>query len=109
GPGGGFGGPGGPGGSGGPGGRGGGGRMQFGGMIQQAANQLNLSADQKKRLEEILSKYRAEADKMRQDMQATGGDFRQMREKMQPMREKMQSEIDEVLTPEQREKLKQVM
>jgi Spy/CpxP family protein refolding chaperone len=89
-----------------PGGRRGGG--QFGGMVQRALTELEMTSDQKRRLEEVLAKYRGEAQRMGTEMQQ-GGDPEQMRERMQSLRQRLEADVMAILTPQQQEKYRQIV
>lgn len=113
-------GPGGPGGPGGRGGRGGFGGPPGGGggmevlMDENVRKELDIVDDQ-------VTKIRAVGDKMREEMREMfsgmrdlsdedrQAKFAELREKMQARTQSMQKEIDEILLPQQRDRLKQVM
>ena len=83
------------------GGRGGGGRG--GGLAETVRTELELTPEQDKRLDEITESQR---DNMRQAFRSAGGDREAMRSRMQSMRAAMEREIEDILTPEQLEKLR---
>ncbi len=81
--------------------RGGGGRG--GGLAETVRTELELTPEQDKRLDEITESQR---DNMRQAFRSAGGDREAMRSRMQSMRAAMEREIEDILTPEQLEKLR---
>jgi Spy/CpxP family protein refolding chaperone len=88
-----------------PGTRPAGGAAMFG-RIQEAVGQLNLSDEQKVKINGILDEARTKAQAIRQEAAA------QTRPEREPFRQLMQEtrqKIHEVLTPEQRQKLRSLM
>jgi Spy/CpxP family protein refolding chaperone len=80
-------------------GRGRGGPGGFGRADQALLRGITLSTDQQQRIDSIRTRYRAQADQMRQ--QGGGGDRDAMRTQMRAQLEKQQAEIRAVLTPDQ--------
>lgn len=62
---------------------------------------LDLNSDQEKKVYEINLKGNEKMAKMREEMQASGGGFEGMREKMGEMREEQNKEMKKVLTDAQ--------
>lgn len=112
----------------GPGGPGGQGGMRRGGMMggmgmgsgfmlmrQDVQNDLKLSADQKAKIEAISQKYR---EQMRSRMGGPGGgpggqgmgqgDWQARMEEMRKMMEAQDKEINQVLTPQQQKRMKEI-
>ncbi|MFN3682534.1 MAG: hypothetical protein ACK41F_01220 [Fimbriimonadaceae bacterium] len=112
----------------GPGGPGGQGGMRRGGMFgggmgmgmgsgfmlmrQDVQNDLKLSADQKAKIEAISQKYR---EQMRSRMGGPGGgpgggqgDWQARMEEMRKMMEAQDKEINQVLTPQQQKRMKEI-
>ena len=98
-------GPGGPGGMRGP-GQGGGRR----GMPDELKKQLALTAAQEQKIKAISDKYRAKFQALRGNVQPgqrpDPAQMKAMMEKMKPIRDAQQKEIDAVLTPKQRDIMK---
>ena len=74
-------------------------------MYRQAAEKLGLNADQKAKVDRILTDSRAEMKKIREG----AGTPQEKRPKVQALRKATRQKIDAVLTPPQREKLKTMM
>jgi Spy/CpxP family protein refolding chaperone len=80
---------------------------RFGQRIQKALEQLNLTADQKQKIDDILAQAR-------QDFQSQLPDLRQAtpekrRQKVQEMLEGIRQEIADLLTPDQRQQLQELI
>ena len=80
-------------------GRGPGGRGGFGRADQALLRGITLSADQQQRIDSIRTRYREQADQMRQ--QGGTADRDAMRAQMRTTMEKQQAEIRAVLTTDQ--------
>ena len=80
-------------------GRGPGGRGGFGRADQALLRGITLSADQQQRIDSIRTRYREQADQMRQQGGTTDRDA--MRAQMRTTMEKQQAEIRAVLTTDQ--------
>src|SRR5205823_3548956 len=74
--------------------------------MRESMSKLELTDDQKKRIEEVLADMRPKFQEMRGQ---AGGDRDQMREKMQPLIQEMRERIGQVLTEEQKQKLPEIM
>jgi hypothetical protein len=107
---------GGPGG-GGPGGRGGfmGGAMSSSMLLmnEKVREELDLVDDQVKALEELQEKAREKMTELFQDMRNGGGGdrqqaFEELRPKMEAMTKDLEQDVDEILLPDQRKRLKQL-
>ena len=72
-------------------------------MAEKVRTELELTPEQDKRLDEITESQR---DNMRQAFRSAGSDREAMRSRMQSMRAAMDREIEDILTPEQLEKLR---
>lgn len=89
--------------------------MRMGRMNDEMMKKLNLTAEQKKKVEALQKKQQAERRKVMEGMKLTPGtqpteeQRKQMREKMQPMIERHQKEFQEILTPTQREQFKKMI
>lgn len=70
--------------------------------VEQLDRELSLTADQKTKLTEIFTKSRDEMESMRGNK---SGDREANREKMQSMMQSTQSQVQAVLTDEQKKKL----
>lgn len=78
------------------------GRGEMGlGMYQQ----LNLTDEQKAKIQEIMKSRHTQLQALREDKTLTK---EQIREKSKAIMESTQKQMDEVLTPEQREKMQQI-
>jgi Spy/CpxP family protein refolding chaperone len=96
----------------GPGGMGGSGNFDPAAFVDRQMEELNeglkLSDDQEKQVREIITAGMETMRKAREEMQASGGDFEGMREKMQQMREEQNQKIKAVLSEEQFTKYEQI-
>lgn len=70
--------------------------------VEQLDRELKLTADQKAKLTDIFTKSRSEMEAMRDNK---SGDREANREKMQSMMQATQSQVQAVLTDEQKQKL----
>ena len=70
--------------------------------IRDAAAKLDLSAEQKEKIEKVLSDARDKLAKLRENPQAN-------REAMRSLFQEVRTKIGEILTPEQREKIREVL
>jgi len=70
--------------------------------LQKAANELNLSADQKTKLKGIFSDAKAKRESIFKDSSLTD---EQKQDKLKDLRGSTKSQVDEVLTPDQRTQL----
>lgn len=95
----GFGGPGGPGGN-----RGGGFGRNPEQMLQRMKTELNLTAAQETRINQILQDNRAQQEALRASMQQPNADRNALRTQMQALRRSQNEQIQAVLTPEQRQR-----
>lgn len=75
------------------------------GMQQQIADKLGLTEDQKAQIKTIVEKYR---EQIRQVMQSSLTQD-EKRTQAQALRQEMRGAIEQVLTPEQREKARQML
>lgn len=106
-----------------PGGRGFGGgpgmRMMGGGMgpafllmNEKVREELELVDSQIRELEDLQQKMGEKMQELFRDMRNTGGDMRQafeeLRPKMEEMTKDLEQDIDEILTPDQRRRFKQL-
>lgn len=84
------------------------GKGNAGGMkrMQAMMEGLNLTADQKKKIEGIVDEAKAEMKKIRDENK---GDAKAARPKMRELNQGMMKKINAVLTPEQQAKLKEEM
>lgn len=74
--------------------------------VGQVFDQLNLSADQKTRIDALLQSARAEKQALRSNESLTR---EQKRERMQALHGQNREQIQAILTPEQRAKLQSLM
>jgi Spy/CpxP family protein refolding chaperone len=74
--------------------------------MEKAVNALDLSADQKTKLDGIFAKFRPEFEAVRKD---NGGDRQAMMTSMRPLLQDLRSQVTAVLTPEQTQKLQDQM
>ncbi|MEQ1904181.1 MAG: hypothetical protein ABL888_08365 [Pirellulaceae bacterium] len=104
-------------GGGGPGGRGGfmGGGMSSSMLLmnEKVREELDLVEDQVKALEELQEKSREKMTELFQDMRNGGGGdrqqaFEELRPKMEAMNKELEQDVDEILLPDQRKRLKQL-
>lgn len=72
---------------------------------QKMAQKLNLTQQQQDQLKPMFEKQREEAKAIRQDNSLTS---EQKKEKMQALRQQTQSQMNQVLTPEQQQQLQQM-
>lgn len=86
--------------------RGGGGRM-FGplGDVDRLKEELGLSDEQVKQIEDLQGVMREQMQKMRDEMREGGFDPRTMRDRFRAAREEVEGKLETILTPEQREKM----
>jgi Spy/CpxP family protein refolding chaperone len=82
------------------------GARHFGAAMAQATADLGLTAEQQRRLDAVLEKYRGEFDQLRTGLERSGGPS-ELRERSAPLREKMRAGLMQVLTPEQRQRFEQ--
>ncbi len=76
------------------------------GDVERLKEELGLSAEQVKQIEDLQGVMREQMQKMREEMREGGFDPRAMRDKFRAAREEVEGKLDTILTPEQREKLK---
>jgi hypothetical protein len=70
--------------------------------VKQLHEKVKLTDEQKTKATAVYTVQADEMKKMREEMQAGGGDMTAMREKMTKMNADLDSKITEVLTPEQK-------
>lgn len=92
----------------GPPGAGGPGAGRFGERLRRATAELQLSPDQKQRIDAVIASHEKEIEQLRSHA-PQGSDPSRFREQMAPLREKLRQEVDQVLTADQRQKLKEQM
>ena len=85
----------------------GGGQGGRGGNMMAAMQQLDLSAEQKEKIRTIMQDSREQMQTLRQG--ANGGDRQAMREKFRTLMEETRTKVNDVLTDEQKTKLKELM
>jgi Spy/CpxP family protein refolding chaperone len=74
--------------------------------LRNALGQLELTPDQKQKVESVLQDTRQRMQDLRAEMQS---DDSQMREKIQSIMQDTRQQLRDILTPEQREKLRSLM
>ena len=85
----------------------GGGQGGRGGNMMAAMQQLDLSDEQKTKIRTIIQDSREQMQTLRQD--GNGGDRQAMREKYRTLMEQTRTKVNDVLTDEQKAKLKELM
>jgi len=97
------------------GGRGGRGGMMGGGnnplsllSNKSVQDELKITADQKRQIDELNAKMREEMQAMRENMQSSGGDMQAMRAAMEKMTAENQKKVDAILDEKQRGRLKEI-
>jgi thiol-disulfide isomerase/thioredoxin len=89
------------------GGQGAGGRMgQFGDRFREAVKKLDLSDDQKQKVKDVLDKAQKDFQELRQ---SSGGDMEKMRDKGRDILDEMRINLQQILTPEQQDKLRDLI
>lgn len=76
-------------------------RISKGQMLEKMTKRLDLSAEQVKQIKGIDEKYKKEEEQMRKESET-------LRERRKALREKKKEEIDQVLTEEQKAKVKEM-
>ena len=79
----------------------------FGGRGDSLAS-LNLNEDQQAKVTAIQAEQRDEQTKLFQELRSSGGGFEGVREKMTALRTKYDSQIEALLTEDQKEKYKEI-
>ena len=79
----------------------------FGGRGESLAS-LNLNEDQQAKVTAIQAEQRDEQTKLFQELRSSGGGFEGVREKMTALRTKYDSQIEALLTEDQKEKYKEI-
>lgn len=79
-------------------------------QIERMKTDLTLNEDQVKKVEVVIRKYSKKQSEMFEEMRngGGGGDFTQMREKMQTMREEQTKELKPIFTAEQLKKYEEL-
>lgn len=75
--------------------------------LQQAMSQLDLTEDQKTKLQAMRQDVQKKLEELRPQLQ--NGPTPELREKMRGIFEEMQTQMKEILTPQQQEKLRSLM
>lgn len=84
-----------------------GGMMMRGKMMQEILAKLNLTADQKKKIEALQASTREKIKALRDKNK--GGDMRSMRDQFRPIMEAHQKGMKDILTDAQEKKLEELM
>jgi Spy/CpxP family protein refolding chaperone len=88
---------------------GGAGQMRPGAMLErltEAAQKLDLNDDQKAHIKQVLEQTRSKFQDIREQAK---GDMQAAREKMQPVLQEMREKITSILSPDQQQKLREIM
>jgi Spy/CpxP family protein refolding chaperone len=94
------------GGRGGPGGPGG---MNQVGRLRENLDKLDLTAEQKPKVAAVLDDAQKKGDALRAEMENGNADRQQLMDKGMQIRDEVRTKLDEILTPEQKEKLRGIM
>ncbi|MBC7614898.1 MAG: hypothetical protein H7202_02410 [Pedobacter sp.] len=78
-------------------------------QTDQLVEKLKLTDEQKGKAAVVFTAHVAAQTKMREEMQAGGGDMAAMREKMQKMNTDLQAKINEFLTDDQKKAYKTML
>lgn len=76
---------------------------------EQLKKDLELNKEQSKKFDELQKKFNEQRDKMREGMRSGGGDFQEMRKKMDEMNKNQTTELKKILTEEQAKKYDAIM